>query len=211
MEVKGKKFKKIRKEQGLTQIQVAEGICQQSTVSLLENENKLPSLDVLELLMSRLGISVETILVNDKYDDNYVSQLISLMLKCDASAIEKKLSQVKINGESTRDNIVQHFFGGFVHLYRKEYEDAIFCFGLTIAQMASVEGYRDYLSATYYGMSIAYKMKRDYAKAKEMINLALEKVQELSSIDDKEEESLLFAVALSSELYQINIESSLDS
>lgn len=56
-----KQFIKRRKELGLTQNQLCQGICTQATLSKFERQGRTPSLVILEQLCHRLGISVESL------------------------------------------------------------------------------------------------------------------------------------------------------
>jgi transcriptional regulator with XRE-family HTH domain len=54
---------KIRTEKGLTQAQLAEKLnVQQSMISMIENEERNPSVDVLLKLASALGVTVDELI-----------------------------------------------------------------------------------------------------------------------------------------------------
>jgi transcriptional regulator with XRE-family HTH domain len=54
---------KIRTEKGLTQAQLAERLnVQQSMISMIENEERNPSVDVLLKLASALGVTVDELI-----------------------------------------------------------------------------------------------------------------------------------------------------
>lgn len=57
----GKKIKEQRLKKGLTQIELAEDICTQATISNLENETSLPSLSILLAVGDRLNIDFSDI------------------------------------------------------------------------------------------------------------------------------------------------------
>lgn len=56
-----KRFTQRRKELGLTQTQLCQGICTQATLSKFERQGRTPSLTILEQLCHRLGVSVESL------------------------------------------------------------------------------------------------------------------------------------------------------
>ncbi|KEO82308.1 hypothetical protein EL26_16120 [Tumebacillus flagellatus] len=58
----GQRFKKYRKEKGLSQQQLSEGICSYSTVSQIECDRALPSVGTLEKLAERLSVPLREIL-----------------------------------------------------------------------------------------------------------------------------------------------------
>ena len=74
MKVLGKKIRERRKEKKLSQIELAEGICTQATVSKIENKNRCESLDVFSSICSKLGLSVFECL-----EETYEQEIISLL------------------------------------------------------------------------------------------------------------------------------------
>ncbi len=52
----GQLIKKLRKNGGLTQEELADGICSVSTISRIENDRQVPHLKKMEALLQRLGI-----------------------------------------------------------------------------------------------------------------------------------------------------------
>src|SRR3569833_1538260 len=58
----GAKVKIRRKEQGLSQDELADGICSRQTISLLENEQHIPSAWILQKIAEKLGIPLPEIL-----------------------------------------------------------------------------------------------------------------------------------------------------
>lgn len=60
------KFVKIRKAQKLSQTELCNGICTQSTLSKFENNGLVPSFKILRQLCSRLNISVADIMISSE-------------------------------------------------------------------------------------------------------------------------------------------------
>lgn len=65
MKLRGDIFKQIRRKRGLSQTALAEGICTQATISLMEKQNRIPKMNILTALCSRLDISANEIIEND--------------------------------------------------------------------------------------------------------------------------------------------------
>lgn len=65
MKLRGDQLKTFRKNKGLSQKQLAQGICTQATISLIEKNNKVPGMTILAQLCARLGISLAQILVDE--------------------------------------------------------------------------------------------------------------------------------------------------
>ncbi|MGD6778517.1 helix-turn-helix transcriptional regulator [Sutcliffiella horikoshii] len=80
----GEEIKRIRKNKGLTQSDLANGICTQAAISGIESGRTFPSIDILYYLSLRLQVSMDYFLekitfrqeqyVNDTY--SYIEQLI---------------------------------------------------------------------------------------------------------------------------------------
>jgi|GEM_PF-1458152 len=66
----GQKIKSLRKEKGLTQNALAEGIITRNMLSLIESDTAKPSLSTAKALAERLGVSIEYIISDaDRVDD----------------------------------------------------------------------------------------------------------------------------------------------
>lgn len=74
------KFISIRKKLGLSQTELCNGICTQSTLSKFENNGRIPSLKILNSLCDRLNINVADIMDADilikKHLINYLKPIL---------------------------------------------------------------------------------------------------------------------------------------
>lgn len=61
-----KKFIRQRKALGYSQIALSQGICTQSTLSKFENNGKVPSLNILDQLCRRLGLTIDDLNRDDE-------------------------------------------------------------------------------------------------------------------------------------------------
>ena len=68
IKVDGALLKEYRKKKGLTQVQLAEGICEQATVSNIENKNMSPGINILSALCKKLNVEISDILVETEED-----------------------------------------------------------------------------------------------------------------------------------------------
>lgn len=69
-----KKFVQIRKKQKLSQTELCDGICTQSTLGKFENNGQVPSLKILNQLCDRLHIEVGNII--NCSDERRIAQLL---------------------------------------------------------------------------------------------------------------------------------------
>ena len=87
-------IRETRKAKGLTQEQLAEGICTRETIVKLENGSRKPNRFVLKELMVRLGLNLET------YPDEFTSvkdmQIVETYNKCHELLRLQKFEAVKI-------------------------------------------------------------------------------------------------------------------
>ena len=91
------KFKLQRKELGLSQKVLAEGICEQSQISKIEKGNYMPAADLLFKLAKRLQVSVDYFFDEDyKMISNLVNfKNLSFKLPEDKNYKEPKLIQIR--------------------------------------------------------------------------------------------------------------------
>lgn len=59
MRILGDKLKQIRKARGMSQAELAKGICTQATISLIEKKEQVPSTKILLEICKRLEITLD--------------------------------------------------------------------------------------------------------------------------------------------------------
>jgi transcriptional regulator with XRE-family HTH domain len=69
----GEKIRAIRIKKGLTQIELAQGICTPSMVSQIESNKARPSYAILSAIANRLEVSLDTLLSDVELNLEYVS------------------------------------------------------------------------------------------------------------------------------------------
>lgn len=74
------KFISIRKKLGLSQTELCNGICTQSTLSKFENNGRIPSLKILNSLCDRLNINVADIMDVDSNKKHLINYLKPILL-----------------------------------------------------------------------------------------------------------------------------------
>lgn len=96
MKILGEKIRHYRKLRGISQSELADGICTQATVSLIEKKDKIPSMEILVRICERLGITMNLVIVND---DSQIYSIISDIKKSfyqdDFEGISDKLGKLK--------------------------------------------------------------------------------------------------------------------
>lgn len=61
----GKAIRAARKKMHLSQVELAEGITTQATISLVENQNRVPNADVLLAILDRLNLDMSQFVSGD--------------------------------------------------------------------------------------------------------------------------------------------------
>lgn len=64
MEAIGQVLKEFRKEHGMTQKDLSKGICSQSVLSRIENNEEIPNIIVIQQLCHRLGITIDQLMLD---------------------------------------------------------------------------------------------------------------------------------------------------
>lgn len=171
MRLRGDVLKQIRRKRGLSQTALAEGICTQATISLMEKQNRLPKMDILTAICERLNISSDRIVENEVSGINetfnqIVDNLISRNFE-DASALLKKV-HVK-NLESDFDKQRYYYLVGMVQVESNQIDEAIFNFELVLTQFATTSA-NIYLAMTTAAMALAYLKRGDKERAARLTN-----------------------------------------
>lgn len=184
MKILGDKIRHYRKLRGISQSELADGICTQATISLIEKKDKIPSMEILVRICERLGITMNLVIVND---DSQIYSIISDIKKSfyqdDFDGINDKLGKLKnINVNNKQEIKLIHFFNGLMEYETsKNYDRAIFDFNRAMnVNIANVDMY-DILIDIFTAKAYINKKSVDEAKvyydqAKDLIKSSLDKI-----------------------------------
>ena len=136
MELNGAKFREIRRERGLSQIDLSEGICTQATISLIENSNRIPKLEILNQLVDRLDVPLSAILVVDRLDNGLLEQITNSMYQNKSGEVNHLLEEIDSNSLDGDDLTRYYYLMGFKELRQGNYDDAIYNLGLVLTQLS---------------------------------------------------------------------------
>ncbi|WP_390410211.1 helix-turn-helix domain-containing protein [Lacticaseibacillus jixiensis] len=181
LKILGDRVRHFRKLKGMSQADLAKGICTQATISLIEKRNKVPSMNILMQLVDRLGISVDDIVVENR---NRAQQLLA-NVENDVRHSEfasAKADLGKINFDrlgNIDDKKRYYYYKGMVELFAEQAPDeAIYFFGRVLNPMALRERDLTGIMATL-GMGLAYAEKGAHDRARVYIDQALEMLKTL--------------------------------
>lgn len=203
MKLRGDQLKTFRKNKGLSQKQLAQGICTQATISLIEKNNKVPGMTILAQLCARLGISLAQILVDENQVLTDVFTTIDrLILQKHYDAATDQLNNIGIKQLQSRyDKQRYYYFLGMLQLEQnKDYDEALFNFELVLQQF-SVADDDIYQIMTTIAVGTAWFYKDDGNQAKKFANQASELLQVNVSINDARQ--LIASYVSLAQLYQL--------
>ncbi|MCX2186877.1 helix-turn-helix domain-containing protein [Limosilactobacillus pontis] len=171
MKLRGDVLKQIRRKRGLSQTALAEGICTQATISLMEKQNRLPKMDILTAICERLNISSDRIIENEVSGVNDTfNKVIDMLTAHEYDKAEEMLDAVKVKQlDSDFDKQRYYYLLGMVQVENDQIDDAIFNFELVLTQFATTSA-NIYLAMTTAGMAMAYLKRNDRERAIRLTN-----------------------------------------
>lgn len=174
MKLRGDVLKQIRRKRGLSQTALADGICTQATISLMEKQNRLPKMDILTAICKRLSIQPERIIenegnqINEQFND-IVQELVSHHFD-QAEQLLNHMSVKQLNSDFDKQRY--YYLLGMVQVHNQQLDDAIFNFELVLTQFATTSA-NIYLAMTTAGMALAYYERNDRDRAKRLTDRAV--------------------------------------
>ena len=167
IKVDGALLKEYRKKKGLTQVQLAEGICEQATVSNIENKNMSPGINILSALCKKLNVEISDILVETEEDKirkkiNEIQSLNSVSKYQESYKILQTIDQEKVSNSDLLNQIL--FYQGLLdHLYAKKPDAALFYFNQVLEQTTETDIHHLQAAANVAMIYLA-KGELDFAK-----------------------------------------------
>ena len=193
MKLRGDVLKKIRRKRGLSQTALAEGICTQATISLMEKQNRLPKMNILTAICERLNIPTERIVensgsgINDQFNA-IVNELIAGKYETAAEALNK-IPVKKL--ESDFDKQRYYYLLGMVQVKSNKIDEAIFNFELVLTQFATTSA-NIYLAMTTAGMALAYYKRDDPERAARLTDRAVRLIDNKKLIGSLHQWALIY-------------------
>lgn len=174
MRLRGDVLKQIRRKRGLSQTALAEGICTQATISLMEKQNRLPKMDILTAICERLNIQPDRIVENEvsSVNDTF-NQIIDALTDQEYDLAKQLISKISIKSlNSDFDKQRYYYLLGMVQISQDQIDDAIFNFELVLTQFATTSA-NIYLAMTTAGMALAYLKRDDHERAVRLTDRAV--------------------------------------
>lgn len=174
MRLRGDVLKQIRRKRGLSQTALAEGICTQATISLMEKQNRLPKMDILTAICERLNIQPDRIVENEVSGVNDTfNQIIDALTDQEYDLAKQLISKISIKSlNSDFDKQRYYYLLGMVQISQDQIDDAIFNFELVLTQFATTSA-NIYLAMTTAGMALAYLKRDDHERVVRLTDRAV--------------------------------------
>ncbi|MGV0167729.1 helix-turn-helix domain-containing protein [Furfurilactobacillus sp. WILCCON 0119] len=182
MRILGARVRAYRKTRGLSQKELAKGICTQATISLVEKRNKIPSMQILLKLCGRLGIQLADVIIETDDQTAQVFRQVGELIRCqDLDGAATRLATVKLQRLSEDDQFKAYYYyhGELQLLVHHDADEAIFNFGMLLNEYASRT--KDmYTVMARVGLGLAYADKGAMDKGELFISQA---IADLKSFD----------------------------
>ncbi|MEO5285501.1 helix-turn-helix domain-containing protein [Limosilactobacillus allomucosae] len=179
MKLRGDIFKQIRRKRGLSQTALSEGICTQATISLMEKQNRIPKMNILTALCSRLDISANEIIENDDVSMTATfDQIGRLLAERQFEDAQTALQMIKVkNLQNEFDKQRYYYLLGMLQVQNHQFDEAIFNFELVLTQFSTVSA-NIYLAMTTIGMAMAYEKIGSQSRALRLVERAMRLIDE---------------------------------
>ncbi|AYE37467.1 helix-turn-helix domain-containing protein [Companilactobacillus zhachilii] len=178
-----------RKELGLSQKELSNGICTQATLSKFENNGKIPSLKILIQLCNRLGLSLDSIIgVTDGKSQRVIKQMnqaeFNLIIQeyDDSWGIIKAIDPKDLEGD--RDALMQYYYlKGYLNVLDDgDLFDAVFDFNRILSEL-DIHGETIFTFLSFVGMGMVYAKQGDNSKSEYYFSKVFNDIYTMS-IDD---------------------------
>lgn len=178
MKINGEKIRTQRLALNLKQAEVAQGICQQSTISNIENRNSVSSIDILYAICSRLRLNVlDVLLENDESVlSHYLEHADYLCVHNQHllayELLERKVSLDKINEDNLKCKAL-YLYGITNVLGKKNNDKGLYFFSKVLEINKDV----NYVALSKNGLGIIYATKGELEAAQDYFSSSLNDIQ----------------------------------
>lgn len=175
------RFIDARKAQGLSQSELADGICTQATLSRFENNGQVPNLKILIKLCNRINLPLSELFPKVGVKN---SEVVEKMNKAEFFLITSKyeraqalITSIDISQiEDTQLVLRYHYLNGFIMIFQeKPIMDISFTFDQILLEEEKIDTVIFRLLA-YTGIGMVYSREGDLTKAEFYFNKVLEKI-----------------------------------
>ena len=182
-------FVNRRKELGLSQIELSEGICTQATLSRFENHGQIPSMKILTLLCKKLQMDVgelfPSVAIKDSVLNKKLDKIEFNIVSMDYEEAEELIKSINVSHLTTQQEWRYLYLKGFTQtLMNKDDADSFFYFNQLLADHSDVDN--KYIFLAYTGIGLIYMNQADYDKAEYFFEKAIHQIDSytIESVED---------------------------
>lgn len=188
-EINTKRFINARKDLGLSQIELCDGVCTQATLSKFEHYGKAPSIQVLVQLCQRLGLTLDEIFptgpLSISDESRNLDQAEFELIQSEYQAAQQKLSLLDFDRLGSTQKMQYAFVQGYISALNDEkVEDALYFFNMILSEFDNSHQTIFSLLA-YTGSGITYSRMQELKKAEYYFQKVFDKLEDLTLADTK--------------------------
>lgn len=122
LRILGERVRHYRKLKGLSQAELAKGICTQATISLIEKRNKVPSMNILVRLVERLGVTMADIVVENRDKTQQILSAVEKLVRhSEFDAAKETLNKLNVDKLKNSDDKKRfYYFKGMIELFAEK-------------------------------------------------------------------------------------------
>ncbi|MFC6202064.1 helix-turn-helix domain-containing protein [Lactiplantibacillus nangangensis] len=184
-----------RKKQGLTQTELAAGICNQNIISRLEKHDAMPTLPVLLQLCLKLNLTLNDVFSDFASNANAEEHAVLVNLERDillgqVDNAAAKLALITEKQLKTNDQISYTFLKGFLAI-QSDPDTALFMMD-KVLMLTQNDTYDVYTELAYLVKAKVYMAKQDLYRAGDYYGLIMQALQANLLISNAKSSELLF-------------------
>lgn len=170
----GDEVKRARKNQGMSQSQLAKGICTQATISSIENHNICTNLEIINQLCDRLQIKLVDVLGEPKESNHCFKEMVKDVIKFEFIDFKDKFNNIKPENLSKKELLKYYVCCGVFNTIEDNAPIGINYFHKFFAKISKTDYLlSDYCYVANMGLAIIYQELSNKEEAKEYFNAAI--------------------------------------
>lgn len=197
MKILGTKLKEIRKSKGLSQAELAVGICTQATISLIEKKGQVPSTKILLSICQRLDVPMTMVIANETDEvHELLEKAQQLLFDGDFEQCDTVVQMMSVHDLVSTDDYKRYYYyqGQLKLLANQKPDDALFFFNRALNQYI-VSPNDIYGVLCTIGISRSYLLKNAPDRARLYVQQAIDSLAsiELSTAVPLQVELLIYS------------------
>ncbi|UQS86821.1 helix-turn-helix domain-containing protein [Nicoliella spurrieriana] len=172
--IMGSQIKRRRRQLQLSQTELAVNICTQGLISLIENKNVSPSIDIVYKICERLDLNIHDVITSGQISNKTLDLVEGAIWKSDYEKARQLIAKVNVANLASRELKSRYYcYLGDIHSKADlDYLNAIKNFEEVLVKYSGLSTENIYTTWAHIGMAKAYFMLNDLAQAEQFNELA---------------------------------------